>query len=513
MNNISNWSIVPFVLVSVLIAITLACGSDPEPTPVPPTNTPIPPTATPVPTNTPMPPTATPVPTNTPIPPTATPTPTNTPIPPTATSIPASAPSQAATPIPANTPTPEPAPAAKDDRSPSEILADATDALDELDSFHLFTELVISTAQGGTSIEFPITLEAVFQKPFDSAGSVKIDLGFFSIEMQFISVDGEFYMTDPETGEWVLGASADDLLPLNPSDFSDAENLVGPELLDGEAKLTLEGEEDIDGVSAYRIAASADSATVAMLEGIDGELDMTFWVGVEDGVLRRISASGQLGMPDTDGSQSGGLFEGFGGGDTSFEILIEYSEFNAPVQIEAPEDYIESQSLIPDFGEDGDSRGIEVVHTTLDSGWIRADLPAEGLSVSVPPSWFTLPLDKESIDSALEAFASLGDARHEIMIGQLEEYRDIHGLEFKLFGFEQEPSPPEAFHPNMSVLLDESRAPDALDAYAETNLRELEAFTGLTDIEAQKVGLASGEAVKVAYTVPLPFQEPLEGRG
>ena len=314
------------VLLSVLIVIVLACGSDPEPTPVPATNTPVPPTATPIPTNTPIPPTATPVPTNTPVPPTATPIPTNTPAPPTATPIPASAPTQAATPIPADTPTPEPAPAAKDVRSPSEILADASNALDELDSFHLFTELVISTAQGGTSIEFPITLEAVFQKPFDSAGSLNIDIGFFSIEMQFISVDGEFYMTDLKSGEWVLGASVNELLPLNPSDFGDADNLIGPGLFEESGKLTLEGTEDIGGVEAYRITASADSESVAVLEGIDGELDMTFWVGVEDGLLRRITANGQLGIPDTGDSQSGGgLFEGFGGGDTSFEILIEYS--------------------------------------------------------------------------------------------------------------------------------------------------------------------------------------------
>ena len=415
--------------------------------------------------------------------------------------------------MPANTPTPEPKAAPRDDSDPSRILADATDALDGLDSFRLFTELVISAAQGGTSIEFPITLEAVFQKPLDSRGSVKIDFGFFSIEMKFISVDGEFYMTDPETGEWVLGASADEVLPLNPSDFSDAENLVGPELLSGEAELTLEGEEDIDGVSAYRIAASADSAAIAMLEGIDGELDMTFWIGVEDGVLRRIQASGQLGIPDTGGSQSGGLFEGFGGGDTNLEILIEYSDFNVPVQIEAPEDYTESQSVIPDFGEDEESRGTEVVHTTLDSGWIRSDLPSEGLAITTPPSWITLPLDPESIDAALERFASSGDARYEVMAGQLAEYRDIQGLEFKLFGFEQEPSPREAFHPNMSVLLDESRAPGSLDAYADMNIRELEAFTGLTDIEIQKIGLASGEAVKLGYTVPLPFQAPREGPG
>ena len=197
----------PTVLLSVLIAIVLACGSDPEPTPVPPTATLVP-TNTPAPTNTPIPPTATPVPTNTPLP-------TNTPIPPTGTPVPV----PTATPAPTNTP--EPATTPQDDRPPSEILADAIRGLAELDSFHLFTELVISMAQGsgGTSIQFPITLQADFQKPFDSAGSINMDIGFFSIEMQFVTVDGEAYITDPETGEWMLGASASDLLPLKPVRF------------------------------------------------------------------------------------------------------------------------------------------------------------------------------------------------------------------------------------------------------------------------------------------------------
>ena len=85
------------------------------------------------------------------------------------------------------------------------------------------------------------------------------------------------------------------------------------------------------------------------------------------------------------------------------------------------------------------------------------------------------------------------------------------GLEFKLFGFDQEPSTSEAFHANMSILLDESHAPDTLDAYADINVRELEAFSGLTDIELQRVGLASGEAMKMGYTLPLPVPGTVSG--
>ena len=477
-------------VVSVLIAAAISCGGpDPEPTPVPPTNTPVP-------TSTPVPPTATSVPTNTPVP-------TSTPVPPTATPVPTNTPVPTVAAMPADTPTPEPA--ATDDRTPSEILADASKALNDLDSFRLFTELVVSTAQGGTSIEFPITLQAEIRKPFDSKGALGIDIGFFSIEIQFITVDGEFYMTDPETGDWVLGASASDFLPLNPSDFADAENFVGPDLLMESDKLTLEGTEEIDGIDAYRITVSADSGSVELLEGVDGELHMTFWVGVDDGLLYRMLAQGQLELPDSGAAPSDSLLGGFGGGDTGFEILIEYSDFNTPVEIEAPEEFTDIRSMIPDFEEQDGSREIEVVQTTLDSGWVRSDLPAEGLAITTPPSWVTLPLDPDSIDAALKTFESSGDAKFEFMASQLEQYRNT--LEFKLFGFEQEPSPSEPFHANMSFLVNETGVPPSLDSYVDVNLQQLEAFWGIRDIERQNISLASGEAVKIGYSLPLPVSE------
>jgi cyclophilin family peptidyl-prolyl cis-trans isomerase len=362
--------------------------------------------------------------------------------------------------------------------------------------------MIISTAQGATSIELPVTLQADFQKPLDSQGTVVIDIGFFKIEIKFVTADGDFYMTDPETGEWILGASASDFLPLNPSDFADAENFVGPDLLAESDRLTLEGTEEVDGIEAYRITASADSGSVAMLEGLDGELDMTFWVGVEDGLLHRIMASGKLAMPDTGAAQSDSLFGGLGGGDTGFEILIEYSDFDVPFQIETPEEFMEIQSSIPDFQEDMEPRDIEVKHTTLNSGWIRSDLPSEGLSITTPPSWVTLPLDPDSIDSALETFHESDDARFEFMAGQIEQFRDTR--EFKLFGFEQEPSSSETFHANMSVLATNAGLPSTLDAFADINVQQLESYWGVTDVERQNIQLASGEAVRIGYTFPLP---------
>ena len=471
------------LILSALLATVIACGdSEPDPTPIPPTSTPLP-------TNTPIPPTAAPVPTNTPIPPTATPIPVNTPV------APPSSPTPPA--VPASKPAPE------DDRSASEILADASQAFAELDSFSMFTELVVSATQGGTSIEFPITLQADFQMPFDSKGAVEISLGFFRIEIQFISADGDFYITDPETGDWVLGASANDLLPLDPSDFAEAENFVGPELLQNSDKLTLEGLEEIQGVAAYRIAASPGDGSISILvmEELGGDLDMTFWVGVEDGLLRRISANGKLAIPDTGSESPDNLLGALAGEDTNFEILIEYSNFNIPVQIEPPQEFTDMQSLFRGSGNP-EPRVVELVQTTLDSGWVLSDLPNEGLTISTPPSWAALPLNPSSIDETLKTYESLEDDRYDLMAGQLEQLR--RARDFKLFGFDENPSPSEPFHANMSLLLNEVGAPDTLDDYTETNVNLLESNLGITDVEWRKIELASGEAMKLEYTLPLP---------
>lgn len=89
----------------LVVLVLVACGAEPTPTPVPPTEVVLAPTDT-----------ATPVPpTDTPVPPTDTPTPTNTPTP-----TPTDTPTPTATP----TPTPEPSPTPEDCRSVTSFEAD-----------------------------------------------------------------------------------------------------------------------------------------------------------------------------------------------------------------------------------------------------------------------------------------------------------------------------------------------------------------------------------------------------
>ncbi len=165
---LKKFNIVSIVLAAALAAIAIACGADPEPTPIPPADTPVP-------TDTPIPPTVTPV------PPTSTLAPTRTFVP-KATAVPSP------TALPITTPEANPAPA--DERDPFQILAEASNALDELDSFHLDTEIAILIVQDGASLRIPFTLRADFRKPLDSQGAVNMNLGFVSVEIEFITLGG-----------------------------------------------------------------------------------------------------------------------------------------------------------------------------------------------------------------------------------------------------------------------------------------------------------------------------------
>ncbi len=122
---------------------------------------------------------------------------------------------------------------------------------------------------------------------------------------------------------------------------------MDPSVLEDSENLTLEGVEEIDGVMTYRVSMFVESESIAIVEDLGRGMDVNFWVGTEDGLLRRILAVGQVDVPDMDTPQPDGLFGGFATEEASFEMLIEYSNFNAPIQIEPPEDFIEMRNMRP----------------------------------------------------------------------------------------------------------------------------------------------------------------------
>ena len=452
----------------VLAGLLLACGREPDPTQVPPT-------ATAVPTSTPA-PTATPVPTSTPVPPTATPVPVPTP---------------AAAPAPAATPSPG---ASVDALDVAEILAANGLAMAQLETFRVDMETIIKVDQGGMAMEIPVTMRADFRLPGDSSGSTVIDLGFFSMETKFVVVGGESYATDPETGEWVRGLSAEDTMFIAPDDLI---GLPSDSIWDVES-LEVQGVDEIDGVPSYRIALLADEIPLDLFgDGPSDGFAMSFWIGVEDKLLRGMEISGLIEAGDDPSAQPDDLFGGLGGGDLGFEVRIRLSDFNEPVEIEAPEEFIDLGSAMP--GPEGFEE-IPVVRTALDSGWVRSDLPTEGMSVDFPASWETFSLDSDSIELALSDLAS-EDYRFQVVAEQALALQEAGG--FKLFGFDSEGGG-GAVPSTMNILTEEGASALDVDAYADLNIQLLREFFGIEDVERRNLTLPAGEAVEITYSMTLP---------
>ena len=295
--------LLPFALLIVAVAIVAACGeTEPELDAVPP-----PPAATIAPPS----PTETSTPEPTPAP---SPIPTNTPLPsPTATAIPA--PTVEPTPLPTGTATPEPLTALG-------VLEGSAAAMLEVDSFHFEMAIDIGIETEGISMTLPVTMTGNFLAPDRISGVFGINLGFFAIESEIIGIGDTLYTKDPETGEWDVSTGQDAL-------FASPEEFVGVDT-EGLSNLVLIGEDVLDGSTVYVVEGTAAPGT---LNEAQGETEVTYWVGVDDLLLRQIVAVGSV-----DSSEAGdSLLGDFGTGTSTASITLKLSDFGAEFSIEAPE--------------------------------------------------------------------------------------------------------------------------------------------------------------------------------
>ena len=268
-------------LVGALIIVALllgACGDEPEPTATPlPTNTPTP---TSTPTATPEPPT--PTPTATPIPtPTVTPTPTPQTVPsPTATTVPTPTASSSS---PSPTPTPGPA---------VDIMDTARSAMAEAVTFALEIDIVLDVRTGGLEIEVPVkyagdsyVLDSTYLHPAIgySSADLTITIPFQVIESKLITSSGTSYIFDVTANTW-------ERLPGDSPFFAGPSVFLGSDASDT-TDVVLVRSETIDGSETHVVSAKRPGVEIG---GATGDLDVLYWIGVGDGLLRKVEASGTV---------------------------------------------------------------------------------------------------------------------------------------------------------------------------------------------------------------------------
>ena len=169
----------------------------------------------------------------------------------------------------------------------------------DLDSFHFDMAIEIGLETPGASIVLPVTFAGDFQSPDRIRGEITVQLGFFNIESEIVGIGETVYVKDSDTGLWDVSTDGSALLA-RPEEFVGVES----DLL---RDLELIRIEEMDGTDVYVIAGTALPG--ALSEGQD-ETDVTYWIGVRDGLLRQIVAGGDVDLEETGGGLLGGAAAG-----------------------------------------------------------------------------------------------------------------------------------------------------------------------------------------------------------
>ena len=251
---------------SLVVAIGIACTTGAEATPVPSTATP----PSLVPTKTPA---GDAAPTKSPGPATPTPAPTSAPV---ENPVPASnIPFPTATPTPTSTPTPGPA---------YGIINDARDLLDDFKGFAF--EMDVSVEVGDGEIMLSYAGEGLFNY---SSATLTVAAPGETAEKKLIVADRSYVFDAMAIGWNDMGHAPPFLAFANPSVLFG----FNPEQLsDSEAyrNLSLTGSEVLDGVETHVISVQLDVERT----DADGAIDVVYWIGADDGLLRQVQAEGEF---------------------------------------------------------------------------------------------------------------------------------------------------------------------------------------------------------------------------
>ena len=209
--------------------------------------------------------------------------------------------------------------------APIDILGAARVAMNELDSYHVQLRWAIVDDETDSGFGECERLATDFQAPdrFRADHSRYYALhGEYSFQM--ISLGHAAYETNRLAGEW----ESNDIWV--PEFLTDRLEPIGDNFISDLRDASIEGIERLNDVDVYRIAGTI--STVALFGEFQsysdpGELELLFpvvyWVGVDDYLIRMISAEG--------------VFEDEELGLLRSSVTVEYSAFGEEVFIEAPE--------------------------------------------------------------------------------------------------------------------------------------------------------------------------------
>ena len=206
-------------------------------------------------------------------------------------------------------------------RAPVEVLAEAIARTFATGGYHFLLEMVLTTQLGGAALAIGVVAEGDFSSPDRSGVIVDIRGPDIALRTRQIVIGQRRYQTDPQTGEWRDGA-----LPATPIGRADELIRLDPQ---GLAEVQIVGIDTLDGILVYHLKATAPPG---MVGGSPGPVELEYWVGVGDRVIRQMTAQGEITWEQID------LFLGLGTGRiAAMDATIKLSGFGRTAAISAPD--------------------------------------------------------------------------------------------------------------------------------------------------------------------------------
>jgi hypothetical protein len=120
-----------------------------------------------------------------------------------------------------------------------------------------------------------------------------------------VTIGEKTWATNMDTGEWEI--STDQTTPFDPTEFTEFDPAEMRDLI-------VVGEETLDGTPVYHLRGKASGAQLGdEMAGTEGELQLEYWIAVEDGRLRQATMEGELSEEGTTiGLTTTATYSGYG---------------------------------------------------------------------------------------------------------------------------------------------------------------------------------------------------------
>jgi Tol biopolymer transport system component len=210
--------------------------------------------------------------------------------------------------------------------SPEAILDRALKSVDTEQSYHYHSEKEI--VWHGVMDEVILVTDGDFKAPDRAEETISLRINENEVDLEFITIGDVFYLKDPETGQWeidfmlrylTLSAFTRTRPGIPPIEFTDIRDLV------------LVEETSLDGVKVYHFKGTGPISGID--DALDSSMQIDYWVGVDDGMLKQSAADGEMTITSDEISE---LF-GFDSVKVDISWTQRISDFGKAVAIEAPQ--------------------------------------------------------------------------------------------------------------------------------------------------------------------------------